>query len=44
MAGVRLRARVAVQQIVDGGEFAVDPFFERYGVTFNVGGFLRRVR
>ena len=35
---------VAVQQIVDGGEFAVDPFFERYGVTFNVGGFLRRVR
>lgn len=35
---------VAVQQIVDQGEFAVDPFFERFGVTFNVGGFLRRVR
>jgi cephalosporin hydroxylase len=35
---------VAVQQIVDAGEFAIDPFYERFGVTFNVGGFLRRVR
>ena len=35
---------VAAQQIVDAGDFVMDPFFERFGLTFNVGGFLRRVR
>jgi cephalosporin hydroxylase len=34
----------AVQQVVDTGDFVVDPWFERFALTFNVGGFLRRVR
>ena len=35
---------VAVQQIVDAGDFVADPWFERFALTFNVGGFLKRVR
>jgi cephalosporin hydroxylase len=35
---------VAVEQIVDAGEFVRDPSLERFGLTFNVGGFLKRVR
>jgi cephalosporin hydroxylase len=35
---------VAVRQIVDTGDFVQDPWFERFALTFNVGGFLRRVR
>ena len=35
---------VAVQQIIDAGDFVADPWFERFGLTFNVGGFLKRVR
>jgi cephalosporin hydroxylase len=35
---------VAGQQIRDAGDFVADPWFERFGVTFNVAGFLRRAR
>jgi cephalosporin hydroxylase len=35
---------VAVQQIIAARDFAADPWFERFGLTFNVGGFLKRVR
>jgi cephalosporin hydroxylase len=35
---------VAVQQIIDVGDFVRDPSFERFALTFNVGGFLKRVR
>jgi cephalosporin hydroxylase len=35
---------VAVQQITDAGDFVPDPWFERFGLTFNVGAFLKRVR
>jgi cephalosporin hydroxylase len=35
---------VAVQQIIVAGDFVADPWFERFGLTFNVGGFLKRVR
>jgi cephalosporin hydroxylase len=35
---------VAVQQIIVAGDFIADPWFERFGLTFNVGGFLKRVR
>jgi cephalosporin hydroxylase len=35
---------VAAQQIAVARDFVADPWFERYGLTFNVGGFLRRVR
>jgi cephalosporin hydroxylase len=35
---------VAVQQITDAGDFVADPWFERFGLTFNVGAFLKRVR
>jgi cephalosporin hydroxylase len=34
----------AVTQIIDAGDFVQDPSFERFGLTFNVGGFLKRVR
>jgi len=34
----------AVHEIVDEGEFVPDPSLERYALTFNVGGFLKRVR
>jgi cephalosporin hydroxylase len=35
---------VAAQQIIAARDFAADPWFERFGLTFNVGGFLKRVR
>jgi cephalosporin hydroxylase len=35
---------VAAQQITDSGDFVADPWFERFGLTFNVGAFLKRVR
>jgi cephalosporin hydroxylase len=35
---------VAAQQIIVARDFAADPWFERFGLTFNVGGFLKRVR
>jgi cephalosporin hydroxylase len=34
----------AVHEIVQEGEFVADPSLERFALTFNVGGFLRRVR
>jgi cephalosporin hydroxylase len=34
----------AVRAIVRAREFAADPWFERYAVTFNPGGFLKRIR
>jgi cephalosporin hydroxylase len=34
----------AVNEIVEEGEFVPDPSLERLALTFNVGGFLRRVR
>jgi cephalosporin hydroxylase len=33
-----------VTEIVNEGEFVPDPSLERFALTFNVGGFLRRVR
>jgi cephalosporin hydroxylase len=36
--------REAAGLIVKEGEFEPDPSLERYGVTFNPGGFLKRVR
>ena len=36
--------RAAVNVTIDRGEFVPDPMFERYGVTFNARGFLKRVR
>ena len=36
--------REAARQIVDGGEFERDLAMERYGLTFNPGGFLKRVK
>jgi cephalosporin hydroxylase len=38
------RPASVVYDIVDGGDFVSDPALERFAVTFNVGGFLRRVR
>jgi cephalosporin hydroxylase len=35
---------VAAQDIVREGDFVRDPWFERFALTFNVGGFLKRVR
>jgi cephalosporin hydroxylase len=35
---------VAVQRVIVGDDFVADPWFERFGLTFNVGGFLKRVR
>jgi cephalosporin hydroxylase len=35
---------IAVQDIVREGDFVRDPWFERFALTFNVGGFLKRVR
>jgi cephalosporin hydroxylase len=35
---------VAAQQIIVEGDFVADSWFERFGLTFNVGGFLKRVR
>jgi cephalosporin hydroxylase len=35
---------VAVQQIIVEGDFVADPRLERFGLTFNVGAFLKRVR
>jgi cephalosporin hydroxylase len=34
----------AVHEIVDEGDFVPDPSLERFALTFNVGGFLKRVR
>ena len=34
----------AVGMIVDQGDFAPDPSLERYALTFNPGGFLKRIR
>ncbi len=34
----------AAERIVDDGDFAPDPSFERYALTFNPGGFLKRIR
>jgi cephalosporin hydroxylase len=34
----------SVQEIVAEGEFMPDPSLERFALTFNVGGFLKRVR
>jgi len=34
----------AAKKIVDAGEFDRDPALERFGLTFNFGGFLKRVR
>jgi cephalosporin hydroxylase len=34
----------AVAEITDAGDFVQDPSFERFGLTFNAGGFLKRVR
>jgi cephalosporin hydroxylase len=34
----------AVQEILAEGEFVPDPSLERFALTFNVGGFLKRVR
>ena len=34
----------AVQTIVESGEFVPDPALERYALTFNPGGFLKRIR
>jgi cephalosporin hydroxylase len=34
----------AVHEIVGEGEFVRDPSLERFALTFNVGGFLKRVR
>ena len=34
----------AANEIVDGGEFVRDPSLERYALSFNLGGFLKRVR
>jgi cephalosporin hydroxylase len=34
----------AVQEIIQEGEFIQDPSLERFALTFNVGGFLKRVR
>ncbi len=31
-------------EIIEGGEFAPDPTLERFALTFNIGGFLKRVR
>ncbi len=36
--------REAARQIVDGGEFERDLAMERYALTFNPGGFLKRVK
>jgi cephalosporin hydroxylase len=36
--------REAARRLVDGGEFEPDPEPERYALTFNPGGFLRRVK
>ena len=34
----------AVAQVLNTrSDFAADPAFERYGLTFNPGGFLRRI-
>jgi cephalosporin hydroxylase len=38
------RPWVTVRELADGGEFIPDPTLERLGLTFNVGGFLKRVR
>ena len=35
---------VAVQRIIEAGDFVQDPALERFALTFNVGGFLKRVR
>jgi cephalosporin hydroxylase len=34
----------AAKKIVDAGEFDRDPALERFGLTFNFGGFLKRVK
>jgi cephalosporin hydroxylase len=34
----------AAREIVDVGDFAPDPSLERYALTFNPGGFLKRIR
>ena len=34
----------AVRALSDHGEFVVDSEMEKHGLTFNPGGFLRRVR
>jgi cephalosporin hydroxylase len=34
----------AAKKIVDTGQFDRDPALERFGFTFNIGGFLKRVR
>jgi cephalosporin hydroxylase len=34
----------AVRDILDEGEFVPDPSLERFALTFNVNGFLKRVR
>jgi cephalosporin hydroxylase len=34
----------AVTEIIDNREFVPDPWLERFGLTFNGGGFLKRVR
>jgi hypothetical protein len=34
----------AAKKLVDSGEFDRDPALERFGATFNAGGFLKRVK
>ena len=36
--------RGVAQRITDGGDFVADRSYERFALTFNAGGFLRRVR
>jgi cephalosporin hydroxylase len=38
------RPALAVEEIVQEGDFVHDRSLERFALTFNVGGFLRRVR
>jgi cephalosporin hydroxylase len=36
--------RGVAQTIIDGGDFVADPSLERFSLTFNPGGFLKRIR